>query len=264
MSVEGRSSLSREGKREPEFESSDISQNQESKVRDGFELTPRSTPRQQMTEAVLFDNDGVLVDTETLFFEVTRQAFGRMGLELTRGIWAARYLGEGQPSKEIALFLGGDPERVAVVLEERNRQYRRVLEQPPPVRPKVRETLTKLHGRVKLAIVTGCDRHQLNLAHASGNLLSFFDVIITSDDCSHLKPHPGLYLAATKHLGVRGENCLAVEDSPRGLAAARAAGIPCVVVPTELTRMLDFPGTLAVEDDVSAALKYTALPGPSC
>lgn len=208
-----------------------------------------------MTEAVLFDNDGVLVDTETLFFEVTRQAFGRMGLELTRGTWAARYLGEGQPSKEIALSLGGDSERVVAVLEERNSHYRRVLEQPPPIRPKVRETLAKLHGRVKLAIVTGCDRHQLNLVHATSNLLSFFDVIITSDDCSCMKPHPEPYLTAIKDLGVRAENCLAVEDSPRGLAAAKAADIPCVVVPTELTRMLDFPGALATEDEVSAVLK---------
>jgi HAD superfamily hydrolase (TIGR01509 family) len=228
-----------------------------------WEISNRGWILLQMTEAVLFDNDGVLVDTETLFFEVTRQAFGRMGLELTRETWAARYLGEGHPSKEIALSLGGDPERVAVVLEERNRQYRGVLEQPPPIRPKVEETLARLHGRVKLAIVTGSDRRQFNLMHATSNLLSFFDLIITSDDCSYLKPHPGLYSTAITHLGVRAENCIAVEDSPRGLAAARAAGIPCVAVPTELTGMLDFPGALAVEGEVSAVLKYTTLPGPS-
>jgi HAD superfamily hydrolase (TIGR01509 family) len=217
-----------------------------------------------MTEAVLFDNDGVLVDTETLFFEVTRQALAGMGLELPSETWAARYLGEGQPSKEIALALGGDPERLAEVLDERNRRYRRVLEQPPLIRPKVRETLATLHGRVNLAIVTGCDRDQLNLVHATSNLLNLFDVIITSDDCAWTKPRPEPFLAAIKDLGVRAENCIAVEDSPRGLAAATAVGIPCVVVPSELTRMLDFPGSLAIEDEVSAVLKYTALPKASC
>jgi HAD superfamily hydrolase (TIGR01509 family) len=218
----------------------------------------------QMTDAVLFDNDGVLVDTETLFFETTRLAFGRLGLDLTKETWGSHYLGEGKTSKEIALSLGGVPDRIAAVLDERNRQYMRILEQPPPIRPQVRETLAKLHGRVKLAIVTGCGRDQLDLVHATSGLLRFFDVIITSDDCSCSKPHPEPYLAAVKALGVRVEQCVAVEDAPRGLAAASAADIPCVVVPTELTRMLDFPGALGVEDEVSAVLKYTALPEPSC
>ena len=107
-----------------------------------------------------------------------------------------------------------------------------------------------------MAIVTGCGRDQLVLAHAASSLLGFFDVIITSDDCSNGKPHPEPYLAATRALGVRPERCIAVEDSPRGLASATAAGIPCVVVPTELTCMLPFPGSLAVESDLSGVMRH--------
>jgi HAD superfamily hydrolase (TIGR01509 family) len=209
-----------------------------------------------MIEVVLWDNDGVLVDTETLFYETTRVAFGRLGLDLTKEIWGRHYLAEGKSSREIAALLGGDPDRIGAVMDERNRQYRQILNQPPAVRPKVRETLDELSGRVRMAIVTGCHRDQLQLMHRSSGLLGFFEAILTGDECTHPKPHPGLYVAALKVLGVSAGRCLAVEDSPRGLASARAAGVPCLVVPTDLTRALAFAGALSVEQDVAGILRY--------
>ncbi len=214
------------------------------------------------TEAVLFDNDGVLLDTETLFFETTRSAFRQLGLHLAPEIWGLKYLAEGKSSREIAVSLGADPNRIDGVLVERNRQFRLVLQQPPPLRPRVRETLAKLRGCAKLAIVTGCGREQLDLAHAGSNLLGFFDLILTSDDCSEAKPNPEPYLAAVRTLGVPAEHCIAIEDSPRGLASARAAGIRCVVVPTELTRRLVFAGALAIEQDLSGVMRHIQLAGP--
>jgi len=205
---------------------------------------------------VLWDNDGTLVDSEAIFFEITREAFARLGIVLTKELWGVHYLGEGNSSRELALSLGADRDTLKSVLEERNRRYREVLKQPPLLRPEVRETLSALAGRVRMALVTGCHRDQLVPMHASSGLLQFFEVIVTGDECSQAKPHPELYLTALKALGVRPERCLAVEDSPRGLASARAAGIPCVVVPTELTRFLDFPGALSIEPNVSGVLKY--------
>jgi HAD superfamily hydrolase (TIGR01509 family) len=209
-----------------------------------------------MIEAVLWDNDGVLVDTEMLFFETTRAALARLGLELTQEIWARHYLGDGKKTREVAALLGADTSRIDAVLEERDQDYRQRLRQAPSLRPKVRETLRQISGRVRMAMVTGCPRDLLQLMHASTGLLGFFDVIITGDECSNAKPHPELYMAGLKALDVKPEHCLAVEDSGRGLAAARAAGIPCIVVPTELTRTLDFEGALAVEPDVSAVLRH--------
>ena len=77
-----------------------------------------------------------------------------------------------------------------------------------------------------------------------------FDVIITGDDYACSKPHPEPYLMALKALGFAAEKCIAVEDSEIGLASASAARIPCVVVPTEMTRNFSFAGALAVEQDV--------------
>ena len=209
-----------------------------------------------MIEAILWDNDGVLADTETLFFATTRAAFARLGLKLTKELWGKYYLGEGKSSRELAEFLGGDAERIAGVLDERNLQYREILSQGPPLRPQVRETLAALHGRVRMAIVTGSHRDQLRLMHAGSGLLDLFEVIITGDECAHSKPHPEPYLAALKLLEMSPGQCVAVEDSPRGLASAMAAGVSCVIVPHELTQTLEFPGALAVEPDVSGILTH--------
>ena len=112
---------------------------------------------------------------------------------------------------------------------------------------------------MRLAIVTGGDGDHLARAHATSNVLSYFEVIVTSDDCSHGKLHPEPYLAAIRKLGVDARQSLAVEDTLRGLASARGAGIPCVVVPTELTCKLPFPGALAIEQDLSGVLRHVRL-----
>lgn len=209
----------------------------------------------RLYKAVLWDNDGVLVDTEMLFFETTRHAFCGAGLSLTREHWGSLYLGAGKSSKDIALSLGCDPVRVDALIDERNKRYRTLLQQPPQLRPRVLETLVALFGGLKMALVTDSHRDQLTLMHATSNVLGFFDTIVTGDDSSHSKPHPAPYRAALSALQVEPGDCIAVEDTPKGLAAARAAGISCIVVPNELTRMLQFPGALSVEQDVSAVLR---------
>ena len=210
-----------------------------------------------MVQAVLWDNDGILVNSESVFYEITRAFFERIGLVLTKEIWGIRFLGNGEGSREIAVSMGADPEISASIFEERNAQYRDLLaKNPPEVRIQVKETLAQLLGNVKLAVVTGSHRDQFDFMHRSSGLQHFFEAIITGDDAEKPKPHPDLYLAALKALNLKADECIAVEDSRRGLLAAAAAGIACVVVPTELTRIQEFPGALAVENEISAVLKY--------
>ena len=86
-----------------------------------------------MVEAVLWDNDGVLVDSETLFFETTRAAFARLHLDLTPELWGKHYLGEGKKSREVAALLGAPSDRIARMLKERDRDYLLRLRQAPPL-----------------------------------------------------------------------------------------------------------------------------------
>lgn len=209
-----------------------------------------------MIKAVLWDNDGVLLDTETLFFEMTKSAFNKLGLNLSEEMWRDQFLSKGRGSREIALSMGGDSEQVSRVMDERNLLYSQTLEQGVPVRPMVRETLSKLSGRVKMAIVTGSQRNIFYIMHKSSGLLDFFDKIITDEDYSNPKPHPEPYLTAVKALNVNAGECIAVEDTVKGFVSAKSARILCMVVPTDLTRMLEFPDALSIEQDVSGILKY--------
>src|SRR5258708_26158198 len=100
---------------------------------------------------------------------------------------------DGNSSREIALSMGADANRALEVIERRNQEYWSILQDPPPLRPNVRETLAVLRGRFKLAIVTGCGREQLDLVNTSSHLLARFDLIVTSDECSCSNPPPKPY-----------------------------------------------------------------------
>ena len=71
-------------------------------------------------------------------------------------------------------------------------------------------------------------------------LLEYFDAFSTADICRNVKPAPDLFLKAAEMLGVTPEECLAVEDSGNGLISANRAGMPCLLVPNQLTRYCDF------------------------
>lgn len=201
-------------------------------------------------KAVLWDNDGVLVDTERIFFETTRQFFAQAGVRLQQGYWARHYLGGGMTSRQIAESLGMPKPQADAVVAARDAEFRCTLERAPvPVRPGVRETIVALHGSVRMAVVTSCPRGQLELVHSTTGLLPYFDVIVCKEDCAQSKPAPDGYLRAMDLLGVTAEDCIAVEDSPRGVKAATAAGIRCVLIPTSLTDVAACGDVFATGED---------------
>lgn len=209
-----------------------------------------------MIEAVLWDNDGLLVDSEALFFDLTRAFFSEAGLEINREYWGLEYLGNAKHSNEIAIELGMAPGLIAPLLEKRNQAFLDRIRRPVPLMPRVRETIEALSGKVRLGMVTGSPRDKIELMHDSHGLLQFFEVIVTDDDVRNSKPHPEPYLKSLELLGIEPEQCLAVEDSRRGLDSAHAAGIACIVVPNGLTNVQRFEHAYAVETDVSGVLKH--------
>jgi len=209
-----------------------------------------------MIEAILWDNDGLLVDSEALFFDLTRKAFADAGYQLDSRYWGIEYLGNARNSSEIALELGMSPELARRVIGERNEAFLKSLEQPVPLLPDVSETIGALAGNIRLALVTGSPRDKVELMHRDNGLLGHFEVIITEDDIRQPKPHPEPYMKAIERLGLDPDRCLAVEDSRRGLASAHAAGIACIVVPNALTSVQQFDLAYAVEARVSGVLKH--------
>jgi HAD superfamily hydrolase (TIGR01509 family) len=212
--------------------------------------------KDRLIDAVLWDSDGVLVDTESVFFDSTQEAFATAGIALTRDHWARFYLGEGQSSHQIALGLGLPAERAGALLEQRNQAFRHRLQRGVTLRPHVRETLEQLHGRVRLAVVTGATRDHFALTHRDSNLLPFFELVLTFEDYAKPKPWPESYLMALQRLHLQAHRCLAIEDSPRGVKAALAAGIRCILVPTDLTDVSLCRGICEIESTVAGVLRW--------
>lgn len=190
-----------------------------------------------MVRAILFDSDGLMVDTERLFFEATRSAFASVGASLPAALWARCYLGEGLRSRGIARMLNIRESLIEAVIASRDDLFWRKVDEGVPVFYGVHQTLCNLAPFFRLAVVTGASRSHFERVHTSTGLRGFFQTVITSDDYESPKPHPQAYLTAVDALRLSPHECVAVEDSPRGAAAAVAAGLRCYIVPTPLTDM---------------------------
>jgi HAD superfamily hydrolase (TIGR01509 family) len=193
-----------------------------------------------MIRAIFWDNDGVLVDTERLFFAATRQTLARVGIVLTKELFVELILVQGKGAWHLASEKGYSPEYIEHLRRERDDLYTKFLCEQSIVIEGARETLEFLHGRYLMGVVTSSKKEHFNVIHQLSGLLPYFDFVLTGNDYSKFKPDPEPYLLAIKRSGFRKEECLAIEDSERGLKSAKSAGIKCFIIPNELTRTGNF------------------------
>ena len=203
-----------------------------------------------MVEAILWDNDGVLVDTERLFFEANQELLASLGAELTPEGFFAWYLLDNCGGWHLL----GDPsdEQIEIWRAERNRIYSRKLQQAGSLAmPGIGGLLTTLAPHYRMGIVTSSYREHFDLIHQDLALTRHFEFILAAEDYRGSKPDPEPYRQGLKRLGLTAERCLVIEDSPRGLAAANAAGIRCIVLRHPLTRHHEFDGAWHVVDSLA-------------
>ena len=203
-----------------------------------------------MIKAIFWDNDGVLVDTEQLYFEATRQVLGGIGIELTSTQYMELFLVDSRGAWHLAEERGFSAAEVLRLRERRNEVYGELLANAPIVMEGIIPVLDTLDGQYRMGIVTSSRRDHFDIIHRTTGLLRYFDFVLTADDCTYTKPHPELYEKAVALSGCLPGECVAVEDSARGLASAIAVGIRCVVVPTPLTHASDFSGAHGVLERV--------------
>ena len=145
-------------------------------------------------------------------------------------------------------------QQIAELKRERDVLYSEMLRRQTQVLPGVPETLRSLHGRMRMAVVTSSQRQHFDVIHADLGLTRYFEFVLAREDYGEAKPSPESYLLALHRLGLKAERCVAVEDSERGLAAARAAGLRCLVIPNDLTRNSSFEGATRILSGASAVL----------
>jgi HAD superfamily hydrolase (TIGR01509 family) len=218
----------------------------------------RKTPLEVPNYAViLWDNDGVLVDTERWYFQATREVFAGAGIDLTVELYFEYFLSRSRGTSKFASAHGLSEADIAAMQASRNERYLQMLEQECITIVGVRETLAILRPHFVMGIVTSSRRQHFETMHRRTGLLEFFDFAITLEDYARSKPAPDPYLAAVARSGLPAGRCLAIEDTPRGLMAARAATLDCWVIPTEFTRRATFSDATRILDhitDVSALL----------
>ncbi len=202
-------------------------------------------------KAIFWDNDGVLVDTEQLYFQVTQQVLASAGVRLTEDEYVELFLVQGRGAWHLAEERGIPAAEIERLRARRNAIYGESLGRAPLVLAGVQSVLDELHGKYVMGIVTTSSREHFDVIHQSSGLLTYFDFVLTAGDYARKKPHPDPYLRAVECSGVDRSACVAVEDSERGLASATAAGLRCLVVPTALTRGRVFAGAHRVLRDVT-------------
>ncbi len=197
-----------------------------------------------MFKAIFWDNDGVLMETEHLYYRANAEALARCGVELTLDMFRTISLGQG----ESVLALAGNEE--AVLRPWRDCRYHDLLGSEATVIPGVRDTLDQLHGQLPMAIVTSCRRAHFEQMHRQSALMGYFDFVLTREDYRNSKPDPEPYLTACLRSGLHPGDCLAIEDSPRGVTAAARAGLAVAAIPGELNRGGDFASARWMLDDI--------------
>jgi HAD superfamily hydrolase (TIGR01509 family) len=204
--------------------------------------------------AILWDNDGVLVDTEQLFFEANRDLFRPLGLELSERHFFDWYLADNCGAWHLLR-----PALTEAQIEEqrsgRNRRYaERLAAEHIPAIDGVAEVLASLSPRLRMGVVTSSNRDHFDIIHGRLDLVRHFEFVLTHESYVNSKPSPEPYLLGLRRLGVSAAEALVVEDSPRGLQAATAAGIRCIILRNALTRGHDFPDAYRVVDTMPALL----------
>lgn len=196
-----------------------------------------------MLRALIFDFDGILVDSEPLIFQLTQQMAAQEGWTITaeeyyrdylalddRGIIDHLYRSHGRPV---------DARRREELVAWKFRAYQQIIRNGLPPMPGAVEFIEKVAMRLPLAIASGSLRVEIEHLLGKLGLREKFSVLATADDCERSKPHPEVFLKALdrlqqldafRHTPLVAAECLAIEDAPLGVMAAHAAGMKCLAL----------------------------------
>jgi HAD superfamily hydrolase (TIGR01509 family) len=188
---------------------------------------------------ILFDHDGVLVDTEFWYFKAGERALADIGFTLDKDQYL-RDMNQGSGTWAQARAAGIDEQTISRQREVRDDYYREYLRTEAIEIEGVVEALAELSKYVRMAIVTTAKRVDFEIIHAKREIRQFMEFVLVREDYKLAKPHPEPYLTGLKRFGATKEETLVVEDSSRGLSSAVAAGIDCVIVHNEFTKAHDF------------------------
>nr|MBD3359342.1 HAD-IA family hydrolase [Candidatus Buchananbacteria bacterium] len=190
-------------------------------------------------KAIIFDRDGVIIDTEPINLDSAIKAFSQQGIELTE--------------KEKDLIIGTHPVDYQEYFKQKYpdfdfAQYRQIKRElylqgieTAPLFNEIIDLIKKLSQQnITLGLVTSSARPSTDKIIQRAGLQNVFQAIVSFEDCEQRKPAPDCYLKAAAKLNLEPKDCLVIEDTSIGLQAAKKAGMTCYVIPTKTTQDQDF------------------------
>ncbi|MEI7832078.1 MAG: HAD family hydrolase [bacterium] len=193
-----------------------------------------------MISALIFDFDGLILDTETPEYQAWSEVYQQLGVTFPFEVWV-ECIGRGWSSFDPYDYLEqqvGQLQDREIIRTRRRQRYLELIS-AQPILPGVLDSIDKAHSLgLKVAIASSSSRRWIDRYLVQRGISELFDVIKCKDDVVNAKPAPDLYLATLAALGITAAEAIAFEDSPNGVTAANAAGIYCVAVPNPMTREL--------------------------
>ena len=210
-------------------------------------------------KVIFWDNDGVLVDAEPLFAQAIQTVFDRIGFE---GDAKEMYL-EHNVKRGVSVwgFVQEQTEysydEIQEFRRERDGIYKELLKTSLQIIPFAEDVLKELRGKLSMGVVTGSNKNDFQTQHKQTGFEKYFDFVLTREDYEKCKPDPEPYQKAFELVkmryiaSLRLDECLVIEDSERGVVAAKEAGMTCFAVPTDYTKGMDF----SMADKVLSSIK---------
>lgn len=217
-----------------------------------------------MIEAAIFDMDGLMVDTESLYTQAMTEVARKRGREFPLSLKQDLMGRQGVESMAIFKERLGLSEAPLELLEERGKIFGELLNSAEiePM-PGLLKLLNVLRGEeIKRAIASSSKRCWIEEIVSRFGITNEFEIIVSGDDVGHGKPDPEIYLLAAKKMALSPSACLVFEDTPVGVMAAKKAGMRCIACPNRFTRGLDFKLADAVVDLKDVDLRLISLLSP--
>lgn len=210
-------------------------------------------------DTVLFDHDGTLVESEGQHFALWNQVLAPYGFALTLAQYKDFYAGVPTDANAADLVerfgVRESPEALARLKNESAQAYLQT--HAFPLMPGVRASIAQLQAaRLRLGVVTGARAYAIDATLRSHELAAAFETVVSADDVVHSKPAPDCYLLALQRMGVAAQQAVAFEDTEHGVAAAIAAGLACVAIPTEMSAGHDFSAATVILPSMQDAVRW--------
>lgn len=180
---------------------------------------------------VIFDYDGVIVETDEYNYRVFNKLFKRYNIEFNKKIYKRYFMGRGLKETMSDFFKNKiNNEEIMTLIDEKKRMFDEKYEEEVSIFPDAKILLQKLFNKIPMCVVSGTRKNLLEASFKKFDLHKFFEFYLTSEDFLKGKPNQEPFLIASKKFGISPSEILVIEDSLNGILAAKKATMMCIAV----------------------------------